>query len=307
MRRVLVGTSEGLVRFEADGRRTMQFDGRDVWAVAPASWKKLWAVVDRQEIWRTDGLNSEWRQMARLTVHAHCLADTRANDGEGILVGTSRAHLFSITGDRLERVDSFEHAPQRDQWFTPWGGPPAVRSITEDRDAVFVNVHVGGVLRSRDAGATWQPTIDIKADIHRVVTGSGRVYAAGAQGLSVSSNGGDEWKLSARGLHASYCRAVAVSGETVLLSASDGPNGGRAALYRTDLGATSFERCQGGLPEWFEGNIDSLCLDALPDGSFSAFGSEGGELFVSEDQGLMWTRLAEGLPSIHCVLVLPSS
>lgn len=51
------------------------------------------------------------------------------------------------------------------------GGPPDTRSITEDGDTVYVNVHVGGVLRSSDQGESWQPTIDIGADIHRVTTG----------------------------------------------------------------------------------------------------------------------------------------
>ena len=309
---VLVGTADALLTFDIEGgERHTELEGHDVWAVAPASWQKLWAVVDRQEIWRSDKIGGAWKRIASLAdlteagLHAQCLADTRANGADGILVGTSRAHLVRLEHDRLEPLDSFERAPGRDRWYTPWGGPPDVRSITEDRDAVFVNVHVGGVLRSRDGGATWQPTIDITADVHRVVTGSGRVYAAGARGLSISDDGGGDWRLSARGLHAGYCRAVAVGGETVLLSASDGPEGGRAALYRTDLDAGTFERCRDGLPEWFEGNIDSLCLDALPDGSLSAFGSESGEVFISSDEGSSWSRLAEGLSGLRCVLVLP--
>ncbi|HVH62606.1 MAG TPA: hypothetical protein VNA65_03290 [Candidatus Dormibacteraeota bacterium] len=303
---VLVATDSGLQRFDADtAQRRMQLEGHDVGAVAPASWKTLWAIVDGKQIWRSDASAGDWKQIASLTsVRGECLADTRANDENGILIGTSHAHLVRITHDQVAPVESFDHAPEREGWFTPWGGPPAVRSITENRTSVFVNVHVGGVLRSRDEGATWQPTIDIHADVHRVVTGGGRVYAAGAGGLSLSEDDGDTWKLSAKGLHARYCRSVAVCGETVLLSASDGPGGGRAALYRTDLDAKSFERCRTGLPEWFEGNIDSLSLDALPDGSFCAFGTESGGVFVSKDHGSTWSQIAEGAPA-KSVLVLP--
>lgn len=304
--RVLVATASGLHRFDANsGDRQTQLDGHDVKAVAPAAWKTLWAIVDGNQIWRSDAAAGEWKQVASLNgVRGECLADTRANDEDGILVGTSHAHLVRITHDRADTIAAFDHAPERDSWFTPWGGPPAVRSITENRTSVFVNVHVGGVLRSRDQGATWQPTIDIHADVHRVVTGSGRVYAAGAGGLSVSHDDGESWKLSAAGLHARYCRSVAVCGQTVLLSASEGPGGGRAALYRSDLDGKSFERCRAGLPDWFEGNIDSLCLDSLPDGSFCAFGTESGEVFVSTDQGSTWTKTAEGVPATS-VLVLP--
>ena len=307
MPRILAGTAEGLFRPEAGtGGQDRILDGHRINAIAPAGGKQLWGVVDDREVWRSDDVDSEWKRVAAIDRDTgECLVDTRANADNGILIGTSGAHLRRVTNDALEPVASFEHAPGRDDWFTPWGGPPAVRSISENRNAVFVNVHVGGVLRSRDEGVSWEPTIDIHADVHRVTTGAGRVFAAGGRGLSVSSDDGDTWRLVSRGMHGSYCRSVAFAGETVLISASDGPRGGRAALYRTELEAKAVERCRDGLPEWFEGNIDSLCLDALPDGSFSAFASESGDVFASTDQGASWTRLAASLPGVRCLLVLP--
>ena len=307
MPRILVGWAQGLLSIEADtGRRRGGLDGHRISAIAPSGWKRLWAVVDDNEVWCSDDLDGEWKRVTSIDRRqGTCLADTRANDENGILIGTSEAHLVRVIDDRLEPVDSFEHAPGREDWYTPWGGPPAVRSITENRECVFVNVHVGGVLRSRDGGGSWEPTIDIHADVHRVVTGGGRVYAAGNGGLSVSSDNGDSWKLRSRGLHATYCRSVAVSGQMVLLSASEGPRGGRAALYRAAEGAKTLERCRDGLPEWFDGNIDSLCLDALPDGSLSAFASESGDVFGSRDQGASWARLAQSLSGVRCLLVLP--
>jgi len=312
---ILAGTATGLVSFDAAGaERRSQLDGHDVQALAPASWTRLWAVVDRRQVWRCNDMRrAGWSLVASLDdrpdaadLEALCIADTRANDPAGILVGTSHARLLRVSAaGPLEAVDSFDQAPGRDRWYTPWGGPPDTRTITEDREAVFVNVHVGGVLRSRDQGATWAPTIDINADVHRVVTGAGRVYAAGARGLSVSDDGGDSWRLSAAGLHATYCRSVAVSGPALLLSASDGPQGGRAALYRSGLDADAFERCHEGMPGWFRGNIDSLCLDALPDGTLAAFATDAGEVYASTDSGSAWRRLAEGLAGVRCVLVLP--
>jgi hypothetical protein len=161
-----------------------------------------------------------------------------------------------------------------------------------------VNVHVGGVLRSSDLGESWQPTIDIGADIHRVTTGHRRVYAAGAGGLSVSEDRGDTWTLSDEGLRGSYCRSVTVCGDTVLLSAADGPRGGHSAVYRSDAEGRSFERCSQGVQEWFAQNIDSLCLDAFPDGSLAAFGTEDGRIFASSDRGKSWSEVARGLPEI---------
>lgn len=308
---VVVGTEQAGLWFlsTTGGGRTNHLEGRSVRAVAPASWKTLWAAVGGGEIWRCRDLSRpDWARMASLAglgLEARCLADTRANDEEGILVGTSSARLVRVGADRAAPIQAFDEAEGRDGWYTPWGGPADVRSITEDRKCVFVNVHVGGVLWSSDGGETWQPTIEIDADVHRVVTGAGRVFAAGAHGLSVSADEGETWTRFARGLHANYCRSVAVCGSHLLLSASDGPRGGRAALYRSSLDGGPFERCRSGLPEWFGGNIDSLCLDALPDGALAAFGTEAGDVFTSTDGGASWARLSEGLPAVNCVLVLP--
>jgi hypothetical protein len=311
MARVVVGTADGLHSFDAGGARgALALDGHDVWAVAPEGSERLWAIVDRREIWRGDG---EWRRIASVgdvpggaDLEANCLADTRANSRGGMLVGTTRARLLQVGADAsVSPLAGFDNARGREEWYTPWGGPPDTRTLSEDADSVFVNVHVGGVLRSRDEGATWEPTIDFHADVHRVVTGHGRVYAAGAYGLSVSEDGGDSWRLETSGLHAGYCRSVAVCGDSVLLSASEGPGGRHAALYRTDAAAREFQRCRDGLPEWFDDNLDSLCVDALPDGELAAFGTASGEVYVSADPGNAWRRIADGLGPVHCVLVLP--
>ena len=130
--------------------------------------------------------------------------------------------------------------------------------------------HVGGIVKSTSGGDAWHATgLNIRADAHQViahpVTG-GLLAAAISGGMAVSDDGGDSWRVHAEGLHARYARAVAVAGETVLISASDGPRGGHAALYRRPLaGDEPFEKCVHGLPDWFETNIDTYTLDARDD------------------------------------------
>ena len=131
------------------------------------------------------------------------------------------------------------------------------------------------------------------------------MLAACAGGLAVSDDRGVTWTLRADGLEAPYSRAVTVCGDAVLVSASRGPRGGRSAVYRGSVASGGFERCRAGLPEWFDDNVDSSCLDALPDGSFVAFGTSDGQLFGSRDTGSSWTELASGLPAVRRVLVLP--
>lgn len=300
MPQVLAGTRNGLHRFDAHGgKHRVEHEGRAVTMIAPEGWE-LWAILDGREVVHTAGVDW-WFHVADFKgFKGTCMADTRA----GVIAGSSRAHLFRVAGEGLERVASFDKAAGRGDWFTPWGGPPDTRSITEDNDTVYVNVHVGGVLRSTDHGETWEPTIDIGADIHRITTGHKRVYAAGGEGLHVSLDKGSTWSESHEGLHAGYCRAVAVCDDSVLLSASTGPDGKRSAVYRGDADGSAFEKCTQGLPDWFKENIDSYNLDSLPDGKLAAFGTADGRLFASTDRGVSWAEIASGLPEVLRVLVV---
>ena len=88
------------------------------------------------------------------------------------------------------------------------------------------------------------------------------VVAATALGLAESLDAGETWRFVIDGLHAEYARAVALDGEHLFMSASVGPRGGRAALYRRTGDAAGFAKCTGGLPEWFGQNIDSHHLAA---------------------------------------------
>jgi hypothetical protein len=300
MVRMLVGTRDGLREFDANGTlRQTHHPGRNVTAIAPEGFE-LWAVIDGDEVWHTAGVEWWFRVASANGLTATCLADTRA----GVIVGTSEAHLMRVAGEGLEMIPEFDDVPQRSEWYTPWGGPPDTRSVSEDADAVYVNVHVGGILRSRDHGQTWRPTIDIDSDVHRVLARPGIVYAACGYGLALSPDHGDSWSVLTGAMHASYCRGVAVCGDTLLASASTGPGGKQSALYRGNLHGAALERCRKGLPEWFDSNIDSLCLDALPDGELTAFGTNDGRLFASSDLGNSWGEVAAGLGPVNCVLVV---
>src|SRR5512144_134521 len=183
------------------------FTGRDVTFLA-ADGASAWAVVDGSEIWRADG--EAWNRVADLRA---LRATSIATTDDDTFVGSSEAHLFRLDGGGLETVTSFDGAEGRGSWYTPWGGPPDTRSLSEWDGSVYVNVHVGGILRTDDRGASWQPTIDIDADVHQVTTSEGRVLAACAGGLAVSTDGGSAWTVRNDGLVASYARAVTVCGD----------------------------------------------------------------------------------------------
>jgi hypothetical protein len=292
-----LGTRDGL--WELDGDQIFRVEaltGKSLTALA-VDGPREWAIVDGRTLWE-GGVGSPWRERATIEgPAATCLAATPG----GLLIGTEEAHLLRLDGGALASIESFEAIEGRDAWYTPWGDPADVRSISVARDGtLYVNVHVGGVARSRDGGRTWAPTVDIESDVHQVLahpTRSETVLAATAEGFGVSRDAGGSWRFITAGMHAHYLRAVTVSGDTVLVSASTGPGGRRAALYRTRLDAeAAFDRCTDGLPSWFGDNVDTGCLAAA--GALVACGTEDGHVFRSVDGGQRWVLVAKGLPPI---------
>lgn len=295
--RILAGTNSGLLDVTGDAR---ELEGQPVTAIA-AEDGVLWALATDDTLWRArDGT---WQQRGKvLNVRARCLLP----DGDGVLVGTSEARLLQLEGNELRAIDAFDAAPGRSTWHTPWGGPPDTRSLSRGADGtVYANVHVGGILRARPGWASWEPTIEVDADVHQVLADPvrpGVVFAACAYGLATSVDGGDTWRIEDEGLHGSYCRALAIAGDTIVVTASTGPFTRRAAVYRRPLdGAGAFERCTEGLPEWFGANVDTYCLAARDD--LVALAAEDRSVYRSDDGGRTWDRIAQDLPPVHALLV----
>ncbi|HVF15176.1 MAG TPA: hypothetical protein VM942_11285 [Acidimicrobiales bacterium] len=223
--------------------------------------------------------------------------------GSELFAGTGGAHLVKVgvDGDGNQPVTSFDDVKGRETWHQPHGGPPAVRTMAvDDEGRMYVNVHVGGIVRSDDGGRTWQPTIEVDVDVHQVATvpgAPGMVLAATAKGLATSDNYGKSWKLVDDGLHARYARAVAVSDDMVFLSVSEGPSGKKASVYRRPLAGTRrFGKVRGGLPELFAANVDSGCIAAS--GKTIVVGAPDGRIHRSTDNGLKWHQLTTGLPPV---------
>ena len=67
---------------------------------------------------------------------------------------------------------------------------------------------------------------------------------------AVRTTAASTWRVMADGLHATYCRVVAIAGDAVLVSASEGPRGRTSALYRRGLESSApFER----VTDWIDG------------------------------------------------------
>jgi hypothetical protein len=297
----VVATDDGLFSVQEDGTARRLVEGgfrhavaADDGAVALAADGTLWNVDD-------DGA-AEFEELPPTKGSPTCVLV----NGSDVWVGTAGAHLWLVREGDLTPVHAFETVEGREKWHTPWGGPPDVRSLDVDEDdLLFAGVHVGGIVRSLDGGETWLPSGEIDWDVHQVLTVpdyAQTVVAACAVGMALSTDAGETWEVESRGLHETYCRAIAVSGDHVVLSVSDGPNGGQATLYRRALEDSVFDRCRLGLPEYFLGNVDTHCLAAWDEQVIAA--APGGSLYVSNDTGVRWHELVAGLPEPRAVVII---
>ena len=288
MMTLLVGTAAGAFRLNGTPESLIEGTRINNLAVDADGW---WAVDGKGRIHR----NGEVVETMPEGATALCIQPTP----DTTWIGADEARLFALESSGIAEDEFFADAPKRDKWYTPWGALADVRSMALDADhTLYVNVHVGGVLRYDNTGLV--PTLDIDADVHQVAahpTEKGAVFAATAYGLAQSHNGHD-FEFRTEGLHANYCRAVAVLEDRILISASTGPGTKQGRLYIGDLWDGSFEPVTSGLPEWFGENLNTYCIVAKQD---SVFAGLGDTVWQSDDSGETWTVAADGLPKITCL------
>ncbi len=303
---VFAGTTQGL--YVLNSTQQLELEGNAITALA-VEGTQVWAIANCQTIWHYSS-EGKWLSVgSRNNFRLNCLLPV----DKTVLVGTSDAHLIQISDENIQNLDNFDQAEGRGDWYTPWGGAPDVRSLAvSSLGDLYVNVHVGGILRSSDQGQSWQPTINLHADVHEVRTMAdypNLVLAATDEGFAWSEDQGESWQFDRANLHATYARVIAVCHESeaamILMSVSLGPRGDKAALYRRPLQQPgTFQKCHQGLPEWLSDNINTGCLATW--GSWAMFGTRAGQIFCSNNAGLTWEEIASDLPPIHCLsLVAP--
>ena len=232
----------------------------------------------------------------------HCLL-ILSEDPLVVLVGTEPPQVYEFRDDGRPamRSESFAALECRDRWHTPWGGPPAVRSMASTRGGwVYADIHVGSIMRSPDRGVTWAPvTPDLHEDVHQVATSPAcddRVYANTARAVYVSDDRGRSWVHRADDLGSRYGRAVAVHAtdpDCALATVSDGPHGDNVhgRLLRTENAGVTWRPIDNGFPASTVANIDTVHMTFAADGT--AWAVVGRVLYIGRNGGGDWAKFWE--------------
>ncbi len=195
-------------------------------------------------------------------------------------------------------------------------GIPFVTGIVVDPDnhrTVWAGVEIDGIFRSMDGGDTWThlETGLYDPDIHAVAiaaTRPKRLYASTAREMFVSDNLGDSWE--ALGIKEKwplpYARGMAVKpGDPGVLFAGCGEatTGEQGHVLRT----TDFGETWQVLPLPTEANatiwgLATHCADPNRIVAFSLFG----EVYVSEDAGASWHKIAREFGEIRAAAWVPN-
>ena len=261
-------------------------------------------VVDHREVWTFEA--GAWSRAVAAPVKLNCVRWT----GEKLLVGTAGARLAWITDDKLDYIAGFDGVPERKLWKTPWGGPPDVRSLAVSPDGtLYVNIHVGWIVRSRDGGQTWQNLREgLDMDVHQVAahpTKPAVVIAATARGFYYSRDHGDTFAHRGEGMPYLYQRACAgfPDRDAYLVSTSRGPHGqADALLYRSEDAGQTWAQVNG-LPDGIEANIDTHQI-VITGPRHALVIVENKDLYETRDAGENW-RKTGAYPRLFGAMVLP--
>ncbi len=280
-------------------------------------------------------------ESARVVDHSFWLTPGHASEPGVWYAGTSPHGLFRSedSGETWQGVAGLNDDPVYRAWMggeqdgTP-DGPKLHSVIVDPRDAnhLYLGMSSGGVHESRDKGASWKPLVGgmevvdfLDAaqiefhDPHCVTlcpSNPDRLYQQNHCGIYRIDRPSSEWRRIGRTMPAD----VGDIGFPIVVHPRDADRAwvfpmdgtevwprtspaGRPAVYATRDGGESWLRQDRGMPgvnAWWTVKRQAMCADSHdPVGLY--FGTTGGGLWASADEGESWAALAEHLPHIYAV------
>lgn len=294
------------------------------------------------QVWRSDDLGKTWDETPNGAVRfpedteaalARVWQLTPGADDRTVYAGTEPGAIFR-SDDRgetfaLER-GLWDH-PHRKEWDAGYGGQ-AFHTILPhpgDGQSVIAAISTGGVYRTSDGGASWEPANQgVKAEfmpgerhfpefgqcVHKIARHPGkpdRLYLQNHGGVYRSDDGADSWTYIADGLPSEFGFAIVVhphEPDTVFTfpiadAGARWPVDGRARVWRSrDAGDTWSELGSGDLPDdYFVAVMRDAMTTDTHDPAGLYFGGRNGAVWGSADAGESWREIVRDLPDVMVV------
>ena len=323
---LILATNQGIVVCEPEASGWREFARELIGRSATSVMAREGVILagTTEGIFRSDDGGQSWRQVSvGLDIrHVRWMAyHPDLSDRE--FAGTEPAGIFVSHDGAGSWRSCREVAELRDRyrWFLPYS-PEAgcVRGFAFHGNRAYAAVEVGGVLRSDDAGESWdlaggsmgEPVFDIPpaplvhADVHSVAghpSSPDLVYAATAEGLYTSADGGDTWTVSHAG---SYCRAVWVDPadpDHIVLGPADSVSRKNGRIEESRDGGESWALASGGLDlPWPDRMVERF---VQADGQLYAITNDG-RLYQAPGEPREWKQLLPDVEGINAMTFEPS-
>lgn len=309
---VAVLTGDGVrLGLEGSGAQCVAADPGDPRSVIAGTFDRgLYLTRDGGETWERAGEG----QIPHDRVLSVAISPHRGGRGSVLYAGTEPSSLYRSTDDGAtwEDLAALREVPSHDTWFFPprpwthhvrWIAPHA-----KDPDTIVVGIELGGVLRTRDGGRTFEDRHpDAVIDPHCIRahgTATDRIYAVGGDGVSYSLDSGDTWVRDVDGMDRHYTWGLAIDPDDPDLwyvSAAPGPD---RAHGEGDAQARLYRR-RGGDP-WEALRLDGSDAPlrgmpyalAAPGAGRLVAGMRDGTILYSADSGDGWRTSTHRLPGI---------
>ena len=192
---------------------------------------------------------------------------------------------------------------------------------------MFIAISAAGVFRTDDAGQTWQPmnrglrsdfmpepTAEVGHCVHRIAMHRSRpgvLFMQKHWDVMRSDDAGESWKEVSGSLPSDFGFPIEVHAhepETVYVvpiksDSEHFPPDGKLRVYRSRSGGNEWEPLTKGLPQkncFVNVLRDATSIDALdPCGIY--FGTTGGQVYASADEGSSWSAVVRDLPTVLSV------
>ena len=252
-------------------------------------------------------------------------------DPDTVYAGVEDAGLFRTTdgGESWHELAGLRGHTSGPSWV-PGAGGMCLHTIVFDpanSNRMYVAISAAGTFRTDDAGTTWKPInrglhsqflpnpeAEVGHCVHKLAMHPSRPNVLFMQkhwDVMRSDNAGDSWQEVSGNLPSDFGFPIAVHAhepETIYVvpiksDSEHYPPEGKLRVYRSRKGGNEWEALSKGLPQrdcYVDILRDAMAVDSL-DSCGLYFGTTGGQVYASVDDGDSWNPIVRDLPAVVSV------